>query len=70
MYWLGRNAAGTERIRCDPMARKPASPVAYQVATAPQVRGSTCRTWGRFHPLVSRNVVADRPYRGSYVFNN
>ncbi|MEN6425611.1 MAG: prepilin-type N-terminal cleavage/methylation domain-containing protein [Phycisphaerales bacterium] len=76
MHWLGRNAAGSERIRCCPMARKPASSMALP-ATAREVLGSTFKAWGRLYPLVSLParrdrpfMQTDRPYHGSYVFNN
>ena len=69
MHWLGRNAPGTERIRCCPMARKPASARDISQGSR-EALGGTYRAWGSFRPLASQRVLADRPYHGSYVFNN
>jgi prepilin-type processing-associated H-X9-DG protein len=69
MYWLTRNAPGTEKIRCCPMATRPASPTLGPAASR-QVIGGAYKAWGRFRPFASRNVVADEVYCGSYSMNN
>lgn len=69
MYWLGRSAPGTERIRCCPMATKPANPAAKFQADR-TTAGGAFKAWGRFYPYVSANMRADRPFHGSYSINN
>jgi prepilin-type N-terminal cleavage/methylation domain-containing protein/prepilin-type processing-associated H-X9-DG protein len=69
MYWLTRNAPGTERIRTCPMATRPASPVVAPPASR-QVAGGVYTAWGWLRPYASRTVLADRPYSGSYSINN
>jgi prepilin-type N-terminal cleavage/methylation domain-containing protein/prepilin-type processing-associated H-X9-DG protein len=69
MYWLTRNAPGTEKIRCCPMATRPASPTGA-LAASRQVIGGVYTAWGRFRPAASRSVLADQVYSGSYAMNN
>ena len=68
-YWLTRNAPGTEKICCCPMATRPASSVPGPAASR-QVIGGPYTAWGRFRPLASRSVLADEIYSGSYRMNN
>jgi prepilin-type N-terminal cleavage/methylation domain-containing protein/prepilin-type processing-associated H-X9-DG protein len=69
MYWLTHNVPGTEKIRCCPMAVRPASPVPGN-PVGREVVGGTYTAWGRFQPLASRTVLADQVYQGSYCLNN
>jgi prepilin-type N-terminal cleavage/methylation domain-containing protein/prepilin-type processing-associated H-X9-DG protein len=69
MYWLTRNAPGTEKIRCCPMATRPASPTPSP-AVSRQAVGGAYTAWGRFRPFASRSVLADQVYHGSYSINN
>jgi prepilin-type N-terminal cleavage/methylation domain-containing protein/prepilin-type processing-associated H-X9-DG protein len=69
MYWLTRNAPGTEKIRFCPMATKPA----YPPGAAPMDRrilGGRYRAWGRFQPNASRSTRLTTFYSGSYAINN
>ncbi len=69
MHWFSRNAPGTEKIRCCPMATKPANPAGtFQADRA--TAGGAFKAWGNFRPYASQNVRADRIYRGSYSINN
>jgi prepilin-type N-terminal cleavage/methylation domain-containing protein/prepilin-type processing-associated H-X9-DG protein len=69
MHWLSRNAPGTERIRCCPMATRPAQPAGQNQAD-PAVAGGSFKAWGRFQPYVSQTERTDRFYHGSYSINN
>ncbi len=69
MYWLSRNAPGTEGIRCCPMAAKPANPAGVFQADRTTV-GAAFKAWGNFRPYASQNVRADRIFHGSYSINN
>jgi len=69
MYWLGRNAKGTEGIRCCPMAAKPANPAGVFQADR-TTAGGAFKAWGNFRPYASPNVRADRIFHGSYSINN
>jgi prepilin-type processing-associated H-X9-DG protein len=69
MYWFGRSATGTEKIRCCPMAAKPANP-AGRFQADNTVAGGAFKAWGNFQPWASQNVRADRVFHGSYSINN
>jgi len=69
MYWLTRNAPGTEKIRYCPMATKPAHGAGSFPADR-QVVGGTFKAWGKFQPFVSRHSRAEQFYSGSYSINN
>ena len=69
MHWFSRNAPGTEKIRCCPMATKPANPAGTFQADR-TTAGGAFKAWGNFRPYASQNVRADRIYHGSYSINN
>ena len=69
MHWFSRNVPGTEKIRCCPMATKPANPAGTFQADRTTV-GGTFKAWGNFRLYASQNVRADRIYHGSYGINN
>jgi prepilin-type N-terminal cleavage/methylation domain-containing protein/prepilin-type processing-associated H-X9-DG protein len=69
MYWLTRNAPGTEKIRLCPMATRAACPPGA-VAMDRRVLGGTFKAWGRFRPYASRHLQLATLYSGSYGFNN
>jgi len=69
MYWLTHNAPGTEKIRCCPMATKPAHDTGGFPADR-QVAGGTFRAWGKFRPFISRHTQTEQSYFGSYSINN
>jgi prepilin-type N-terminal cleavage/methylation domain-containing protein/prepilin-type processing-associated H-X9-DG protein len=70
MYWLTRNAPGTEGIRCCPMATRPATRVGAAPTNWSQIKGGTFFAWGNFRPYASRHVLVDRLYHGSYSVNS
>jgi prepilin-type N-terminal cleavage/methylation domain-containing protein/prepilin-type processing-associated H-X9-DG protein len=70
MYWLTRDAPGTEKIRLCPMARKAAYPPGTPNAIDPRVLGGRYRAWGRFRPYASRTLQLNAFYSGSYALNN
>ena len=69
MHWFSRNAPGTEKVRCCPMATRSANPAGTFQADRTTV-GGAFKAWGNFRPYASQNVRADRIYHGSYSINN
>jgi prepilin-type N-terminal cleavage/methylation domain-containing protein/prepilin-type processing-associated H-X9-DG protein len=72
MYTLRDYAAGTEGIRCCPMAKRLANPPRQDWGTAvPDVRGSTFLAWGGvFYSVPGRDPFDAIYFYGSYGMNS
>ena len=70
MYWIGKTAQGIDRIRCCPMATRPADETGKLNQTNVLVTGGRLLAWGKIRPLISRSEVAKQHYFGSYGMNS
>lgn len=69
MHYLSRSLDEPAKVRCCPVASRPAAPEGAP-AHSPRVGGGTRRAWGRFRPYLSEHTRSDALYHGSYGMNS
>ena len=70
MYWLSRSGPDTTRLRCCPVATRPADPGGDMYLVDPKVVGGPYTAWGKFRPFASAHDLLPTAYHGSYRINN